>query len=84
MENNKRLKKVCPKCNVTLHVRRSVCGCGYSFSLKRKAQLVEKLELMKRRRALETEHDVLTRKEQNKIRTTSMKASEIREQTLLR
>ena len=25
-----KLRKVCPLCNTTVHVRRAVCGCGYA------------------------------------------------------
>ena len=40
MECNKsmRLRKVCPQCNIVVHVKRSVCDCGHVFaSKKRKA-----------------------------------------------
>ena len=25
------LRKVCPQCSTTVHVRRAVCGCGYAL-----------------------------------------------------
>ena len=34
------LRKVCPQCNTILHARRSVCGCGHAFPLKRKGQCI--------------------------------------------
>ena len=34
------LRKVCPLCNITVHVRRAVCGCGYAFPSKRRARPV--------------------------------------------
>ena len=61
-----RLRKVCPQCNTILHARRSVCGCGHAFLSKRKAQCIadkEKLQVMKRRRALESEGETVLRKE---------------------
>ena len=32
------LRKVCPQCSTTVHVRRAVCGCGYAFPSKRRAR----------------------------------------------
>jgi rRNA maturation endonuclease Nob1 len=29
-----RWQKSCPKCNVTLHVRKKVCECGHEFSVQ--------------------------------------------------
>jgi hypothetical protein len=26
-------QKVCPKCNTVQHVRKTICGCGYAFSV---------------------------------------------------
>ena len=34
-----RLRKVCPQCGTTVHVKRSRCACGHAFALKRKALL---------------------------------------------
>ena len=34
-----RLRKVCPQCNTVVHVKRSCCGCGHVFTLKRKVQV---------------------------------------------
>ena len=34
-----RLRKVCPQCGITVHVKRSRCACGHAFALKRKALL---------------------------------------------
>ncbi|MFQ5732222.1 MAG: hypothetical protein ACE5KM_09740 [Planctomycetaceae bacterium] len=30
--------KKCPKCGKQLHVRKSTCGCGYSFAARTKSQ----------------------------------------------
>ena len=34
-----RLRKVCPQCGTTVHVKLSRCACGHAFALKRKALL---------------------------------------------
>ena len=82
-----RLRKVCPQCNTILHARRSVCGCGHAFPSKRKAQCIadkEKLQVMKRRRALESEGETSLRKEKDKVCKASVRTSETFEQTLYR
>ena len=81
-----RLRKVYPQCNTILNARRSVCGCGHAFPSKRKAQCIadkEKFQVMKRRRALESEGETL-RKEKDKVRKASVRTSETFEQTLYR
>ena len=45
-----KLKKVCPLCNTTVHVRRAVCGCGYAFQSKRRARPDSVLQAMKHER----------------------------------
>ena len=64
-----RLRKVCPRCNTVVHVKRSVCDCCHAFaSKKRKARCTtvgEPENAMKRRRASETREQDLYRKEQN-------------------
>ena len=85
MDRDMRLRKVCPQCNMVVHVKSSCCGCGHVFSLKRKAWVsADKStgKAVKRRRALETVEDTLRRQEQNRTRTASMRASETHEQTL--
>ena len=52
-----RLRKICPQCNTISHVRRSVCGCGHAFRL---------MQVMKRKRTLETELDTLLGREKYK------------------
>ena len=42
-----KLRKVCPLCNTTVHVRRAVCGCGYA---KRRARPDSVLQAMKHER----------------------------------
>ena len=61
MEFNLRLRKVCPRCNTLVHVKRAVCGCGHAFASKRKAQCTTN-ESVKRKRASESE------KETDKVR----------------
>ena len=82
-----RLRKVCPQCNTVVHVKRSCCGCGHVFTLKRKVQVSADKSMgkaVKRRRALETMEDTLRRQAQNRTRMASMRASETHEQTLRR
>ena len=35
MDRDMRLRKVCLQCNTVVHVKRSCCGCGHVFTLKR-------------------------------------------------
>ena len=56
MDRDMRLRKVCPQCNMVVHVKRSCCGCGHVFTLKRKVQVSADKSMgkaVKRRRALE-------------------------------
>ena len=85
MDRDMRLRKVCPQCNTVVHVKRSCCGCGHVFTLKRKVQVSADKSMgkaVKRRRALETVEDTLRR--QNRTRMASMRASETHKQTLQR
>ena len=64
MNRDMRLRKVCPQCNTVVHVKRSCCGCGHVFTLKRKVQVSADKSMgkaVKRRRALETVEDTLRR-----------------------
>ena len=82
------LRKVCPLCNITVHVRRAVCGCGYAFPSKRRARPDSVLQAMKhervRVRASEPPVQTVNRKEQDKLRKSSKRASETTEQTMNR
>ena len=65
MDRDMRLRKVCPQCNTVVHVKRSCCGCGHVFSLKRKVQVSADKSMgkaVKHRRALETVEDTLRRR----------------------
>ena len=87
MERTMHLRKVCPQCNTILHARRSFCGCGHAFPLKRKGQCIadkSKSQVMKRKRTLETELETLLRRQKDKVRKVSMRASETAEETLHR
>ena len=44
------LRKVCPQCSTTVHVRRAVCGCGYAFPSKRRARPDSVSQAMKHQR----------------------------------
>ena len=81
-----RLRKVCPQCGTTVHVKWSRCACGHAFALKRKALLTadNQRELAKRRRAMEFVEETLQRQEQDGTHRASMRASETQEQTLER
>ena len=71
MDRDMRLRKVCPQCNTVVHVKRSCCGCGHVFTLKRKVQVSADKSMgkaVKRRRALETVEDTLRRQAQNRTR----------------
>ena len=67
MEFNLRQRKVCPRCNTLVHVKRAVCGCGHAFASKRKAQCTTN-ESVKRKRASESE------KETDKVRRARRRA----------
>ena len=87
MDRDMRLRKICPQCNTVVHVKRSCCGCGHVFTLKRKVQVSADKSMgkaVKRRRALETVEDTLRRQAQNRTRIASMRTSETHEQTLRR
>ena len=59
MDRDMRLRKVCPQCNTVVHVKRSCCGCGHVFTLKRKVQVSADKSMgkaVKRRRALRPVH----------------------------
>ena len=71
------LRKACPQCNTVVHVKRSCCGCGHVFTLKRKAWVSADKSMgkaVKRRRALETVEDTLRRQEQNRTRMATWQA----------
>ena len=85
MESNRPLRKVCPQCDTTLHVKRAVCGCRHTFPSKRKAQCTAKKEAMKCRRIVESQQEKLARKEQDRVRKERMRtSSETHEQTMHR
>ena len=68
-------------------MKRSCCGCGHVFTLKRKVRVSADKSMgkaVKRRRALETVEDTSRRQEQNRTRMASMRACESQEQTLRR
>ena len=78
-----RLRKVCLQCSTVIHASRSVCECGYAFTLKREACITARSPA-KRKRALESLEDTLRIQESNRTRMASMRASETQEQTLER
>ena len=60
---------------LVIHVRRSVCECAHVFTLKREARITARSPV-KRKRTLESMEDTLRRKEKNRTRMASMRASE--------
>ena len=70
---------------VHVTVKRSVCDCGHAFaSKKRKARCTavgEPENIMKRRKALLSEEELLVRKERDNVCKVSKRAPETREQT---
>ena len=96
MESGSRkcLRKTCPKCDATVHVKRAACSCGHAFALKRKARCYVWSEPEKKRktdavrkargRSTETDEQTLQRQEQNRTCMASMRASETCEQKLQR
>ena len=89
-----KLRKVCPRCSTPVHVKRAVCGCGYTFPSKRKSQSENNMQAMKYNtmdrlrkssmRASETPEHTVERQEQDKLRKSRMRASETPEHTVER
>ena len=87
-----RLKKVCPQCDATLHVRKLACPCGHVFPAKaqqtkckrpiesRQSDNVRKAA----KRACETDEETRKRQTHNKERMASIRQCETREQTTKR
>ena len=87
MDSCTRLKKVCPQCNSSVHVKRSVCDSGFAFPLKRKVHCTSdtgKLQAVKRSRVSESEERAILKKDRDRIHKACMRASETCEQTLHR
>ena len=78
------LRKVYPQCNTVVHEEVS----GQAFALKKRkawcTAVGEPESTMKRRKALLSEEELLLRKERDKARKVSKRASETCEQTLHR
>ena len=78
-----RLRKVCPICGKSLHVKRAVCDCGHVFSSKRKASCCTVGEPERKTvRADKCEKVIVMRKENDRIRKAKQRSSEAREQTV--
>ena len=81
MECNRsmRQKKVCLQCNTVVHVKRSVYYCGHAFALKKRkawcTAVGEPENAMERAKALLSEEELLVRKDRDKIRKASKRAS---------
>ena len=75
------LRKVCPQCNIVVHMKRSVCDCRHSFaSKKRKAWCTAVGEPENAMKRLLSEVELLVTKERDKV----CKASETHKQSLHR
>ena len=87
-----RLKKVCPQCDATLHVRKLACPCGHVFPAK--AQQTKRKRPIESRqcdnvrkaakRACETDEETRKRQTHIKERMASIRQCETREQTTKR
>ena len=64
-----KLSKVCPRCSITVYVRRAVCGCGHAFPSIGKAQFGNMSQALRHRRA-------------DRLNKANMRASETPEQLL--
>ena len=76
------LTKVCPRCDVLVHVRKSACVCGHTFSLKQKLPRTSKRIAAKR--ALETENDKAQRRINDRLARAQKRALETVGETLER
>ena len=84
-----RLRKVCPQCSASVHIRRAVCGCGFALPSKRKPRPDNVLQAKKRlqkanARASQTAEETAARKVQDRVRKASMRASQTVEETVAR
>ena len=84
-----RLKKVCPQCDATLHVRKLACPCGHVFpaKTKRKRPIESRQSDNVRKaakRACETDEETRKPQTHNKERMASIRQCETREQTTKR
>ena len=74
------LIKVCPKCSSVVNVRKTLCACGHSFSIRRQPQRVCKAA----KRANETPVEALKRKQHDRANRAAKRASETALETLYR
>ena len=81
-----RLKKVCPQCDATLHVRKLACPCGHVFPAKAQQTKRKRPENVRKaaKRACETDEETRKRQTHNKERMASIRQCETREQTTKR
>ena len=87
-----RLKKVCPQCDATLHVRKLACPCGYVFpakaqQMKRKRPIESRQSAYVRKaakRACETGEETMKRQTQNQEHMASIRKCETRGKALKR
>ena len=85
-----RLKKVCPQCDATLHVRKLACPCGHVFpaksqQTKRKRPIESRQSDYVRKaakRACETGEETMKRQTQNKEHMASIRKCETRGKAL--
>ena len=89
-----RLKKVCPQCDATLHVRKLACPCGHVFPAK--AQQMKRKRLIDiesrqsayvrkaAKRACDTGEETMKRQTQNQEHMASIRKCETRGKALKR
>ena len=82
------LMKACPKYCENVNVKKSVCDCGHTFVLKRKASInairKSKRIAMRSEQALESLSKSLYRLEQNRANMTKKTALESPDETMAR
>ena len=85
-----RLTKLCPNCNVLVHVRKSVCECGHCFLLKRKASSnansprKSKRIAIQCKRASESAFQTTLRRTNDTVRKAQKRALETEHESILR
>lgn len=78
------LTKVCPRCSSLVNVRKAACFCGHVFIIKSVATRKSRRLAMKCKRALESESDILKRKDNDKRARAKKRALEPEDKALQR
>ena len=88
VEMNPGPTKLCPNCNVSVHIRTVNCMCGYSFTKCKSKNVIAQREskrlIMKTKRAVESDEDALIRKNSDKLTKSKKRLLESDEDALIR